>query len=437
MTKTILYDGLNIALKTGTGIATYTRNLANTAASLGYQTGVLQSVAGALPKDGRMRQVTLFDDPDLYRSPTTLNYAGYALRSPFGVNATRLDLDGFVLTDHLRSRLPQTSLYYVIPQLFRRADAHFHVYGGLMPVRTSSPIDLLHTTYSVPIHARGAANICTIHDLVPLRLPYLTRDRKRYFAKVTQRIIERADHIITVSEASRRDIISFYGLDESRITNTYQAVDVPARLRERPADAVAGDVETGYGLEPGQYLLFFGALEPKKNLMRLLEAYGMSRVDMPLVIAGPDGWLPGSESAAIASAHNEYAEHATRPFRGHGVRRLGFVSFPSLISLIRCARAVVFPSLYEGFGLPVLEAMQLGTPVLSSTGGSLPEVAGDAALLASPYDTAEIAAGLAALANDDDLCNHYRQAGPLQADKFSPARYRTRVEEVYRAVLGA
>src|SRR5438270_9675109 len=125
---------------------------------------------------------------------------------------------------------------------------------------------------------------------------------------------------------------------------------------------------------------------------------------------------------------------ALRRRAGRGIHRLQYVTFATLVTLIRGARAVIFPSLYEGFGLPVLEAMLLGTPVVASCEGALPEVAGEAALLVDPYDTDQIARAIATIVSDADLRAELARRGPLQAAKFSVERYRERVAAVYAAL---
>jgi glycosyltransferase involved in cell wall biosynthesis len=151
-------------------------------------------------------------------------------------------------------------------------------------------------------------------------------------------------------------------------------------------------------------------------------------VAAPLVIVGGRGWLNEDENALL----NDIAAGAA-PGR---VRRFDYMPYPLLISLVRGARAVLFPSLYEGFGLPVLEAMALNTPVLTSTQGALPEVAGDAALLVDPYYVDAIKAGIRALDNDEGLRRHLAAEGLIQARKFSPDAYRVRLKGLYRR-LGA
>ena len=149
---------------------------------------------------------------------------------------------------------------------------------------------------------KKSANVYTIHDLVPLRLPYLSDDDKRYHYNLLKTLVRQADHIVTVSEASRRDIITVLGADEKRVTNTYQAVDIPQELIDKSEDAVADEVSGIFNLDWRRYFLFFGALEPKKNVMRLAEAYLASKTDLPLVVVGAPGWKSEREREFMEDA---------------------------------------------------------------------------------------------------------------------------------------
>jgi glycosyltransferase involved in cell wall biosynthesis len=254
--------------------------------------------------------------------------------------------------------------------------------------------------------------------------------------RLLKKIAAEADHIVTVSDNSKRDIIQFLGVDEKRITNTYQAVHFPKIYIERPDAAIAEHLAGSYGLELGEYLLFFGALEPKKNVARLVEAYLSSGVDIPLVLVAAEGWHNAAETKLLAElADNDHRSNGLNrePLR-RAVRRFHYVSISTLVTLIRGARAIVFPSLYEGFGLPVLEAMVLGTPVITSREASLPEIAGDAALLVDPYDTEDIARAITTIVNDADLRVELTRRGKMQAAKFSVERYRERVTTLYASL---
>ncbi|MBB3609299.1 glycosyltransferase family 1 protein [Rhizobium sp. BK602] len=439
MGQTILYDGLNLSLKKGTGVATYTRSLMSTARALGYQTGVVHGIQGNIPRDPMLREVVLFDDSS-ERATGPLFMARRWLRrrlaAPFGVKPVPIPLNGTVILKSLQAQLGESGLLYASNDLFNLARHHFKRYGSNLSLSFENQPDLLHCTYPMPLAAKKAQNIYTIHDLVPLRLPYLTEDDKRYYYKMLRSLARRADHIITVSETSRADIIKVLGVDEKRVSNTYQAVHVPDKLREKPPEVVADEIAGIFHLDWKGYFLFFGAFEPKKNISRLVEAYLASKVDLPLIIVGAPGWK-GSETQQLIDDERfrffRRAEDRILPQRQ--IQRFDFVSYPLLISLIRGARAVLFPSLYEGFGLPVLESMQLGTPVLSSTEGSIPEIAGEAALLVDPYNTDEMRKAISSLAQDEGLCAHLAEVGPKQADRFSTDRYHQRVGELYDTVF--
>lgn len=435
MSQTILYDGLNLSLKKGTGVATYTRGLIATARSLGYQTGVVHGLQGNVPRDPILREVVLFDDSNT-RSHGAYFIARRWLRrriaAPFGVKPVPIPLGGTVILKSLQSQFGDSGMVYASNDLFNLARFHFKRYGSNLPMKFEAQPDLLHCTYPMPIAAKNALNIYTIHDLVPLRLPYLTEDDKRYHYKMLRSLVRRADHIVTVSETSRADIIKVLGADEARVSNTYQAVHVPEQLRDKPADVVADEIAGIFHLDWKGYFLFFGAFEPKKNISRLIEAYLSSKTSRPLIIVGAPGWK-GAETQQLIDddRFRFYVRSEDRIVPQRQIQRFDFVSYPLLISLIRGARAVLFPSLYEGFGLPVLESMQLGTPVLSSTEGSIPEIAGKAALLVDPYSTDDMRKAIFKLDQDDGLCSSLAEAGPRQAARFSPDRYNQKVSALY------
>jgi glycosyltransferase involved in cell wall biosynthesis len=284
----------------------------------------------------------------------------------------------------------------------------------------------MHWTYPVPVEVEGALNIYTLHDLVPLKLPYTTLDVKRSYAAVVNACVKRAAHICTVSEASRRDVIEQLGVDPDRITNTYQCSPLQPSAAALPAEEDARMVEGILGLKPQGYFLFFGAIEPKKNVSRLIEAYLSIQTETPLVIVGPGGWQSEDELRLLSGNSSSGVQR---------IMRLDYLPRELLTRLIRSARAVAFPSLYEGFGLPVLEAMQLGTPVLTSHGGSLPEVVGDGALVVDPYDVAAIAQGLRALDGDEGLRVRLGKAGLAQSERFSEASYIRRLDTMYARVV--
>lgn len=435
----IFIDGYNLSLEQGTGVATYARNLSFCLRDIGAEVGVLYGTRTSTISNSALIREIAFFDPRVGK-PSKAAQASHFLQrlftTPFGEFATQVPMTGRVVRETFRSRLPHFDHIWNVQSLFEAQRQHFKLYRTRMNVYFRQPPELMHWTYPLALNVRGARNIYTMHDLVPLRLPYTTLDNKRQYYRLSRLLARRADHIITVSEASRRDIIGLLGVPEERVTNTYQAVDIPARLAEKPIADVKTEIEGTFGLGFQRYFLFFGAIEPKKNVGRMIEAYLASGVKDPLVIVGKKAWKSEEELRLLfENEHVRYLMTENGVTRRHfRVQQVDYASFPLLVSLIRGAKAVLFPSLYEGFGLPALEAMLLGTPVMTSNTSSMPEVVGDAAIKVDPYDVRAMVEAIRALDADADLRGRLAQAGPGQAALFSMERYRMRLRDAYGKV---
>jgi glycosyltransferase involved in cell wall biosynthesis len=438
----ILIEGHNLTLATGTGIATYARQLGEAVAGIGYAPEVLVGSARGLdPKDPELAEVSLFDAE---RKPSLGQSIGIEWRrattSPFSVRPVEMTRSGTVISQ-ATSRLAGFGKIHAVPHLLEQERNYFKRYGRPLPLTLKNPPQLFHATRPAPLRVKGCPNIYTLHDIVPLRLPHTTADDKKFYLNMIRDLCRTADHIITVSEFSRQDIIQLTGLPERRITNTYQAVQLPPRLLARDESVVARELEALFGLGMQDYFLFVGAIEPKKNLSRLIDAYAASGANRPLIIAGGLGWMFDGDVKKMES--ERFLSYRVGSDAGGGqtikpqrsIRHLSYLPFDHLISLMRGARALLFPSLYEGFGLPVLEAMTLGTPVMTSTISSLPEIAGDAAVLCDPYDIDAMGQAIRRLDADGDLRAELAARGRAQAEKFSPARYAARLTEVYGKLL--
>jgi glycosyltransferase involved in cell wall biosynthesis len=440
MTPSVLFDQSNTVYRMGTGVATYARNLAIAAQRCGFATQALLSTDIKIDtRDPVLAEVQLFDvrsDPLLpWLDPVKDAIAGFG-RVPFGYRPTLLSQPGVVMRPSGGAQAMEQT--FVGNRMFEAARAHFFVYRRLASVRMPTPPALFHATHPLPVRVAGAPNIVTIHDLVPLRLPHMTLDNKRYLFRLIQHLVARADHVVTVSEYSRRDIMALFKVPEDRITNTYQAVTVPPRALVRPDDEVADELINLFELDPGDYYLFIGALEPKKNVSRLIDAYAASGSRRPLVVAGGSGWQNKGDLERINDTRFSNFRIAENTIsKVQRVRRIPYLPSDQLVTLMRGARAVLFPSLFEGFGLPVLEAMTLGTPVLTSNVTSLPEIAGDAALLVDPFDVPAMAAAIRRLDNDADLLKELSNRGRAQACLYSMDNYVGRLRNVYRGVLGS
>lgn len=426
-------DGLNLAMAQGTGVATYARTLCQTLTQMGSPVDGLFGLQLPHAAPEALREVLFFGgldpEPAPAPKPTIRRALRRALVSPFPRRPAETKLSGHVIGDAFQGRLPAFDRLFSLGGLFEVGQRYFRRYRRFMPIRLPDPPAIMHWTYPLPLRVMGAANIYTIHDLVPLRLPHTTTEDKRYHYRLIQTCLAQAARICTVSEASRRDILEMFPqTDPGRVLNTYQTVTAPAAAQGLSQAELDARLRRLFDLQRDHYLLYFGALEPKKNIGRLIEAYLAADIDTPLVIVGSRAWRAEKELRLLNGAHGPGLKGLSR------IRRLDYLPEALLMLLVRGARAVVFPSLYEGFGLPVLEAMTLGVPVLASITGALPETAGDAALLVNPYDVGEIAAGLTRLDGDAGLRARLAAAGPIQAERFSSAAYIRRLEALYRGL---
>lgn len=301
--------------------------------------------------------------------------------------------------------------------VFRTAHVHFKLNRRLYRLRSDLAPGIMHWSYPVPIMLEGWINIYTVHDTIPLDHPDLSPIDPRRHRAVLAAIVEHGDRIVTVSADARTSIIHALGLGgrPDFVVDAGQAVDLSEELAQLPVSAIPGAPLAG------TYLLCVGSIEPRKNLSAILEAYKMSGVTMPLLIAGPDSWRAEPILAQIAQTP--------------GARRLPYQSRAALLGLLRNARALIFPTLAEGFGLPVIEAMALGTPVLTSNRGALAEVAGEAALTVDPTDLAAISVAFRWIATDDGLALQLGQQGKVRALAFSTARFTDRLRAIYDETL--
>jgi glycosyltransferase involved in cell wall biosynthesis len=436
----IYLDGYNLALEQGTGVATYARNLSVQLGRLGAEVGVLYGTRASPSKDPLIREIAFFDARVGRASwlARQLRDARRIALAGLGEDAVEVPITGKVVTEAYASRLPHFDHLWNVQDLFILGTTHFKLTRRRLNVRMPRPPQLMHWTYPLPVQVAGARNIYTLHDLVPLRLPFTTQDIKRRYFNLCRALVADADHIVTVSEASKADIVNLLGADPAKVTNTYQSVALPQKFVAKPEAEARDEVQGAFGLPWHGYFLFFGAIEPKKNVGRLIEAYLASRSPLPLVLCGKQAWQSDEELRLLFEETERWAPQgqAPSPILARRLRDriilLDYVPFRLLVSLVRGARAALFPSLYEGFGLPPLEAMALGTPVLTSNTASLPEVVGDAAITIDPYDVQALAEGIRALDADAGLRARLSAAGPGQAARFSPERYATRLAELYR-----
>lgn len=278
--------------------------------------------------------------------------------------------------------------------------------------------DLVHGPNYVVAPAEGAVRLVTVHDLTPWRFPELLDHHPRTFPQHLSRAIADGAHVHTVSYHVGQELQDELGLDPERIHVVPNGLGPP----------VAGDGGRGRNLVGGPYILGIGTIEPRKDyvsLVRAMAAIWPIFPDLRLVIAGPSGWGRAELDAVI-----DELGVADR------VQLLGYVSDSTKADLLAGAEVMAFPSLYEGFGLPVLEAMQAGVPVVSTRVGAIPEVAGRSAILVEPQDPSALAGALLSVVEDSKLRDRLAETGREQAAGYSWQTSVDGLADVYRQLTG-
>lgn len=283
---------------------------------------------------------------------------------------------------------------------------------------------LLHVTYNAPLHF-SCPFVVSVHDVIFHRYPQYFAPRVRFLLSTLMPLsMYRARAVITISEASKRDIIDHYPFVKNKI------VSVP--LAPGPLVDTEPDMQSAIKITGGRnFVLAVGTVQPRKNIKRLIEAYIQARmqnlVEAALVIVGASAWQ-GTEIQNIAQGS---------PYQ-QDIIFAGYLDDSIVSALYRTCSVFIYPSLYEGFGLPVVEAMHCGAPVITSNCSSLPEVGGDAAYYIDPYSVEEITLALQTVLNNDELRADLITRGHVQAKKFSWQYTAAETYKVYqRALQGA
>lgn len=285
-----------------------------------------------------------------------------------------------------------------------------------------SRASLFHGTLNVVPLLSPVPTVVTVHDLAFIRFPQTFRAYNRtYLDFATRTSVKRAAAILAVSEHTRREVIGLLGVDPARVVVTPNA----ARAHFRPPDPVALQRFRAQKGLPERFILYVGTVEPRKNLVSLLEAYARLPADLqvPLLIGGGKGWL-----------YQPLFERLEQLGLGDRVQTVGYLDEAELPLWYAAATLFAFPSIYEGFGMPPLEAMACGTPVLTSNGASLPEVVGEAGLMVAPLDIDAMAAALERLLHDTDLRAELRARGLQRARQFAWQHSAERTHAVYTRV---
>jgi glycosyltransferase involved in cell wall biosynthesis len=294
-----------------------------------------------------------------------------------------------------------------------------------LPIQTwTGPLDLYHATdFVLPPVMPQTRTIVTIHDLSFVREPAITMPgMSRYLNTWVPHSVNRADHVIAVSEATRQDLIELYHTPPDKISvlhhgvgSTFKPITDAARLNA---------VRNKYSLDDAPFVLSVGTIQPRKNYRRLIQAFAHIDPPVKLVIGGGKGWQV-----------EEVLDEVARLGLTNRIHFPGYIADEDLPALYSAAILFIYPSLYEGFGLPALEAMACGTPVIASNQSSLPEVVGNAGLLVDPRDVEAIAAAMGQLLEDDNRRREISALGLQQAARFTWPEMGVKLLDLYKKVL--
>ena len=426
---TICVDGLNLALAHGTGIQTYARNLLLGATTAGIDTQVLfgQDIPNSVKP---LERAALLADRDTMPPARSRldRIARRATRLSTPIRRTAMEVTMADKVMWPNGAPPPASTIWHCPNLFADSNRSFSKHNAMAPLlfkgEAQKP-DVVHWTTFLPIHARKQANVYTLHDLIPLRAPYTTRHDRVKYAKLCRAVFDKAEAVVAISETTRRDAIEMLGVSEKKLTVIHQSVTPPPSIVSRSESDIERDIDTQFNLEYKKFFLFFGAIEPKKNLLRTMESLLTADTTMPLVIVGHRGWLNDAEKFHLKNFTQKNTKASNR------IIHLDYLSETQLATLVRGARATVFPSVYEGFGLPALESMMLGTPVLASQTPALAEVCGEAACYADPLDITSIRNAFTLLSRESAYCEELSRNGKTRSKAFSPSQYAEKLGQLY------
>lgn len=288
----------------------------------------------------------------------------------------------------------------------------------------TGPLDLFHATdFFLPPVRPGTRTIVTIHDLSFVRLPETVMPgMTNHLNQWVPHSVKRADHVIAVSEATRQDLIELYQTPPEKISVLYHGVTADFEPVIEPDSLSA--VRQKYNLGQQPFILSVGTIQPRKNYQKLIQAFATLDPALALVIVGSRGWNYAEVFAEVTRQNVEERVHF-----------LGFVADADLPALYSAASLFVYPSLYEGFGLPVLEAMACGTPVVASSQSALLEVVGEAGLLVDPGDVEAMAAAMTRVLTNTTLGLHLAQAGQVRAACFTWPGMATKLLSLYQQII--
>ncbi len=359
------------------------------------------------------------------------NHTGLGNYSRFTINAlSRLysENEYFLFTPSLREKdfyeAPANARLCLPDTLWlKQLKGYWRTYGINKQLKREG-IELFHgLSNEIPlgIEKTGVRSVVTIHDLIFMRFPELYKPiDRRIYQKKTANAVKNADRIIAISRQTKDDLVELLGVEENRIRIIYQGCN-PWFYEKKNVEELAG-ISLKYSL-PENYILYIGTIEERKNLLEIIRALHEGNIDIPLVAIGKK---------------TSYFDRIAEYIAVHNVPNIIFhhhIENHDLPSIYQKASALVYPSRYEGFGIPVLEALNSGIPVITSRGGCLEETAGDGGLSVTPGNTGELSEAIRRVIHDTALKEKLVKAGMLHALKFREENTIPQLNELYKECL--
>jgi len=415
----VLIDGYNLELAQGTGIATVCLTLIDALKALKADVNVLSSSRAT--RNQILNEVLFFDARPKRLGVSHILGALKAV-SGVGLRPRPIEIGRIVSKVNVgrfhRDVVPSTGIY-ALGDCYQISNTLHRMFGMTTCISNPGKVDIWHATSPLPIKVKKTRKITTIHDIIPLRLPHMTAEDKKAFFMNIHNSIRDSDLIMCDSENTKTDVLEFFDVDPDRLHVVYLPIALDVRWPDK--ERIYSCLER-YGLKFKHYVLYVGALEPRKNIGGLARAYAGIDTDIPLVMVGKHHKLWEEETRRLALIKN--------------VHILDYISHEDLSCLYAGASVFVFPSFYEGFGLPPLEAMTFGCPVITSDVSSLPELYGDAVLYVNPSDVLDIRQKIEQVLSNAELRDRLSAAGLERAKKFSMDNFISGLWAGYEKVLG-
>jgi len=433
----VCIDAFNIGLNQPTGLGTYSKEIAKLLTKDGHDVYPLYGVNLSFLHQ-TILTIKFIQKLGIINDTQRENLSSLIVSFFFGLPLHLLGLPFLVkkieklnqfILGSAHEKIAHHQEIYNSSNIFRLSQAFSVFTGKSTKITLPKQADIFHLTSPLPLSVLRTPKVVTVHDVIPIIFPSSTKVNVSHYYKMIKASLKDASVIFCVSENSRLDLIKYFDIPEKKIHITYESADLPTVIQNLKQKDIEIFLKNNFKfINYKKYFIFYGAIEPKKNVKRIIEAFQKAKTEFPILIVGKDGWLHQDVDLLLNSLWRIKSNRKR-------FIRVPYISFLNLMTLLKGARGLVFPSFYEGFGLPVLEAMQIGCPVITSNVSSLPEVGGDAVHYVDPYDVLSIASAIDKISSDDIYTQQLVKRGHKQALRFSKEEHLKRLLAGYQKAI--